>query len=338
MSDGKKYNIAVIAASSLLFTYLHYSTASEAHSLHDIYRELYYIPVFLGALVFGLRGAILSFLLVSVLYAPYIYLSWTGRPALEANKFLHLFLQGFLGSLTGFLVDRERAHREQRDKDRYLAGLGQVSTAIVHDLKNPLLTILGFARRMREGKGDPGVALQAIEDSALTMQKIVHSVLDFAKPIQLASREDDLRDTVVRACDSCKARAEEKGITLSLDVPAEPVIAKIDGFHLERALANLVNNSIDASKEGQDVSVRVMHEEDKLTIVVRDYGSGMDRETLENIFIPFYTKKTTGTGLGMSIAKKIIDAHQGKITINSLPGKGTEMKIELPYRLGRNSD
>jgi len=101
MSDGKKYYIAVIAASSLLFTYLHYSTTSEAHSLHDIYRELYYIPVFLGALVFGLRGAILSFLLGSVLYAPSIYLSWTERPALEANKFLHLFGHGMHGGHRG---------------------------------------------------------------------------------------------------------------------------------------------------------------------------------------------------------------------------------------------
>lgn len=70
--------------------------------------------------------------------------------------------------------------------------------------------------------------------------------------------------------------------------------------------------------------------EDKLTIMIRDYGSGMDRETIENIFVPFYTKKTTGTGLGMPIAQKIVEGHKGKIDISSKPGEGTEIMIEIP--------
>jgi signal transduction histidine kinase len=70
-----------------------------------------------------------------------------------------------------------------------------------------------------------------------------------------------------------------------------------------------------------------------VVLMVKDHGLGMDKETLENIFIPFYTKKSKGTGLGMSIARKIVDGHQGTIDIHSQPGEGTEVKIELPHKL-----
>jgi signal transduction histidine kinase len=91
---------------------------------------------------------------------------------------------------------------------------------------------------------------------------------------------------------------------------------------MERAIVNLVNNAIDASNKGQDISISIRTDKDRLIMVIRDYGVGMDQETLENIFIPFYTRKASGTGLGMSIAKKI--------TIKSKPRSGTEVMIDLP--------
>jgi signal transduction histidine kinase len=79
-----------------------------------------------------------------------------------------------------------------------------------------------------------------------------------------------------------------------------------------------------------DIDIESVREKDRILIRIKDRGKGMDRETLENIFIPFYTKKATGTGLGMSISKNIIEGHGGKIYIHSKQGLGTEVKIELP--------
>jgi signal transduction histidine kinase len=331
LSKPRKYSIIFIAFITLVITYLRYSTIPAIRELHDIFMEFYYIPVFLGALLFGLRGAILAFLFVLGALMPYMLLYWSGDFLSEADTFLHLALQGFFGLFAGFLIDRDKRRGKQMEKERYLAGLGQVATTIVHDLKNPLITILGYARRIKEGKGNTEGAVQAIMDAAGNMQKIVHDVLDFARPIRLALKEEDIRSVITNACDSCRTKSEQWGINISADLPAEPLKVTVDSFNLERALVNIINNAIEASARGQDVTVRTADEKNSLTIRIRDHGSGMDRETLDNIFIPFYTKKSWGTGLGMCISKKIIEEHQGRIGIESRQGKGTEVTISLPH-------
>jgi signal transduction histidine kinase len=239
---------------------------------------------------------------------------------------------GIFAFLAGFLVDRHRRLQKQFEKDRYLAGLGQAAAAIVHDLRSPLISILGFAKRVREGKGNISAATQVIEESAQSMQRIVDGVLDFARPIRLDIREEDIHGVVQRACDSCRIKAEERKVALSMELPSAPVHVEIDGFSLQRALVNLVNNAIEASADGRSVIVRTETEKNHVVIKVKDFGSGMDKETLENIFIPFYSKKASGTGLGMAIAKKVVEGHGGNIRINSQPGIGTEVMIKLPYQ------
>lgn len=327
----KKYSIAFIVGFVGFITYLHYSTITAIHALHGIYAEFYYIPILLAALVFGLKGAMLTYIFVITLYLPYIFITWAGMSLFLIEKLLHIILFAVAAFLPGLLVDRERRYRKQSEKDRYLAGLGQAAATIVHDLKNPLITIIGFSRRLREGKGEPQTAAQTITESAQGMQKIVLDVLDFAKPIKLSLKEEDVRAVIRRAIESCRTKADEQGVSLSVNLPAEPLNVVIDSFRIERALANLINNAIDASKEGQTVAINAVSEKDYLSIRIKDDGQGMDEETVENIFIPFYTKKQAGTGLGMAITKKIIEEHKGNILIESQEGIGTEVLIKLPY-------
>ena len=316
---------------TLVITYLHYSIFQE-QAPHVILEELYYIPLLLGALFFSLKGALITYLFVSAVYLPYLFGDWVGNTLDLIDRLLHLFFSGMFAFLAWFLIDRGRKYQRQLEKDRYLTGLGQVAATIVHDLKNPLISILGFAKRIREGKGDIGAAGQVIENSALNMQRIVDGVLDFAKPIRLELKKEDIHRVIQRACDSCKIKAEERDVILSADVPTDPVNIEIDSFNLQRAIINLINNAIEASPKGQHVIIRTETEKNHVAVKVKDFGSGMDRETLENIFVPFYSKKNTGTGLGMTIVKKIVDGHHGKIQVKSQPGLGTEVMIELPYR------
>jgi len=329
----EKILLFIIVASLLLISALHYATTGEARALHNIYLELYYIPIFLGALLFGLKGGLATFFSAFLLYLPYIFINWTGSVVPEINRFLHLLLQALFALGAGFLIDRDRRRRDQMEKDRYLAGVGQVATAIVHDLRNPLVTLLGFARRIQEGKGNQDSNIQAVIDSAHGMERIVNDVLDFARPIQLELRQEDLRQVVDRACDICKTKAEEGRVNVSRDLPPAPVTAVIDRFQMERAIANLLSNAIEASGRDQTVTISAKSSDNYVSLLIKDHGSGMDSETLQNIFIPFYTKKSKGTGLGMSIAKKIIDSHRGTINIHSNPGEGTEVKIEFPHNL-----
>ena len=105
-----------------------------------------------------------------------------------------------------------------------------------------------------------------------------------------------------------------------------------NSFQIKKALINLINNAFDASDKGRNVAIRVFSAKNYLVIKIKDNGSGIDRETLENVFVPFYSKKNDETGLGMSIAKKIIGAHQGNIVIDSQLAVGTEVTIRLPYK------
>ncbi len=330
----KNYVSIVIVIFVLAITYLHYSTLPKIDRFHDVYKEFYYIPIFLASLAFGLRGALLIYLSVFVFELPFVVGGWTGIFASEVSRLLHLGLQGLFAIFAGYLVERESRARERLEKERYLANIGQVATAIVHDLKNPIVTILGYSRRIKEGKGNPNEAMEIVMDSALTMQKIVQDVLDFAKPLQLTLKQEDVRKVVAGACRFCETKADGTEVTLLTKMPEKPVFAEIDGFHLERALINLISNAVEASGRGQNVNVILAEGKNMLGIVIADQGAGMDRETLKNIFVPFYTKKKEGTGLGMPIAKKVVEAHRGTIYIESTPGAGTEVRIELPYKAG----
>jgi signal transduction histidine kinase len=327
----KKHSAIIIIVLALVISYLHYSTLPHIHDLHNIFTELYYIPLMLGAVVFGLKGAIATFFFISLLYIPFIIVNWTDTFSFAANKFLHALFSGSFAFLAGTLIDREKRRRKQSEKEQYLAGLGRTAAAIVHDLKNPIIAIQGFTRRIQEKKGNIETSTKVVLDSANKMQKIASDVLDFAKPIKIRHKEEDMKSVIQEVCGFCKSRADNKEVALSLELPSEPVLFMIDKIRLERAIMNLINNAIDASRHGNTVKISAQHIRNLITIKIRDYGLGMDKEILENIFIPFYSKNNNGTGIGMAIAKKIIEGHQGKISVNSHPGSGTEVIVALPY-------
>ncbi len=329
MKKKRSIYIFIITSSVLFITYLHYSTIPKVHALHDIYRELYYIPLLIGAMAFGLRGALLTYLFITAVYAPYIIESWSGDLLFETKRLLYFLFSGIFSYLAGFLIDRDRKQRKQMEHDRYLAAIGQFAAGIVHDLKNPLISILGFAKRIQEGKGNVTSSIQTIIDSAQDMRKITLEVLDFAKPSHLAL-EEDMRNIIARSCDVCRTKAEEKSVILSTELPSTPIKGMFDSLHMERAISNLLSNAIDASGKDQDIRIRADLGKDSIIIKIKDNGSGMDKETLENIFTLFYTGKRTGTGLGLPIAKKIIDEHGGEIVIKSQLGTGTEVTIYMP--------
>jgi len=329
MEHRKRYIVAVIASMTLIITYLHYSTNTVIHSQHELYRELYYLPVLLGAVAFGLNGALATYLAVLALYLPYVLRNWTGDFAIETNRILHLILQGSISVIAGLLIDRDRRRRTELEKERYLAGIGRAATAILHDVKSPLVAIRGFAQRLKQGKGKIDVAADAIIGSAGYIESVAHDVLDFARPLDLNLRDEDLRTVIDRAYAVSKSVAEAAGVELTLDLPLHPIIGPLDSVRLERAIINLMNNAIEASKRDQIVSVSTVTGDSRSAITIRDSGPGMDAETLENLFVPFFTKKNRGTGIGMTIAKRIIEGHNGSLTIKSRPGFGTEISVQL---------
>jgi len=331
MINKKGLYMVALLASTVIVSYLHHSIFRQA-SPDIILKELYYIPLLLGALFFGLKGALLVYLFTSASYLPYLFGGWPMSLWTLMDRVSHLLFTGLFAVLAGFLVERERKRLRQSEIERSLVGIGRVAANIVHDLKNPLITILGFTRRLRERKGDADEAVRIIEESAFTMQRIVHEVLDYAKPIRIQLKDEDISALVKSSHEACRTKAEERGVSLLIETPTDPLMIPLDRVAMQRALVNVITNAIEASGKGKDVLVSAEVGKKSLRIRINDHGSGMDKETIENVFTPFFTKKSGGTGLGMAIVKKVIDEHGGTIHIASNPGQGTEVLIELPFK------
>jgi len=240
------------------------------------------------------------------------------------------FPPGFLVVLAGSLVERKNRCRKRIETKHSLPTVEQIAASIVHDLKNPLIVILGFTKRIRERKGNVENAAQAIIEAAEDMQKIVNEVLDFSKPIRLNMLEEDIRNVIQRSVVTCETQAKERGVKISLHMPAQAVKSIIDRSKIQRALINLISNAIEASSIDNPVEISLTRNEQFITITITDYGSGMDKKTLNNIFTPFYTKKRRGTGFGIPLSEKIIEGHNGRIIIDSTAGQGTKIAIILP--------
>jgi signal transduction histidine kinase len=161
------------------------------------------------------------------------------------------------------------------------------------------------------------------------MQRIVNEVLDFAKPMQLDLRESDLGDTIRHAAEACRAKAGQRGISLTVTLPPETVTVEMDSFHIERALVNLIDNAVEASHPGGQVTISAAASKNGLIMTIKDHGSGMSRETLSHLFEPFYTTKSGGTGLGIPISRKIFEEHGATLAITSKEGLGTEAMVRL---------
>lgn len=324
-------HIAVIIVVTALILFLNLLTLHwVAH--HRALHELFYIPLLFGVLRFGYKGALATYLFVSTAYVSFIVGVSATTVSQEADPMLHLGVSGVVTLFAALLVTRREKRHLQAEHERYFSGIGQAATIIVHDLKNPLISILGFARRIQEGKGDTALAALTITKAAQDMQRIVNEVLEFARPLNLNPTEGDIRQSIQRACETCRTKAEESGVKLAVNLPQEPLISRVDCFQLERAMVNLLDNSVDASSRGGEVAVTAVAGMNKLTIAIKDSGVGMDKETLDNLFTLTYTTKNEGTGFGVPISKKIIEAHGGTIGISSQKNCGTEVLIILPLR------
>jgi nitrogen fixation/metabolism regulation signal transduction histidine kinase len=206
-----------------------------------------------------------------------------------------------------------------------LASLGEMSAGIAHEFKNSLATISGYAQMLvQEAASDTGREFAgkiALETESLS--RIVTEFLEFARPHGMARQTVNL-NAILEDC------AQETGVDLQLP-PAPVMDVTGDAVLLRQAISNLLRNSAEASRNGSPVkvSVRGSVEADKLQVSLTDNGRGIAAEDLSRIFIPFFTTKATGTGLGLALVHRIISEHGGAIAVTS-DSQGTTFTLTLP--------
>ncbi|HEX4348592.1 MAG TPA: ATP-binding protein [Vicinamibacterales bacterium] len=223
---------------------------------------------------------------------------------------------------------------EMSQKER-LSSLGRLSTVIAHEVRNPLMIIKAALHTLRQAgvtHEEVREAASDIDEEIARLNRIVNEVLDFARPIQFDLAPADLNG-VCR--ESAAAAQVTPGAQVGLDLDDSSPVVTTDAERLRSALVNLIVNARHAmeSTAGDSrvlLSTRVT--DGTVSIVVADRGTGITDIDLGRVFDPYFTTRRGGTGLGLPIAKNIIEGLGGAITVSSVAGRGTEMRIELPFR------
>ena len=226
-------------------------------------------------------------------------------------------------------VNQQLAHSEK------VATLGRVAAQVAHEVRNPLAGLLLYSEHLKgkiDGKLPNGDAqlIDKIIDTINNLTATTEQILNFARPITLAPRRVDLNEVARDAIQLLSTEISAHSIETTLELDSSPVAGMLDEPSIRATTLNLVLNAIQAMPTGGHLTIFTSRNGDKLLMVIRDTGSGMTPDQIKKIFEPFSTTKSRGLGLGMPYAQKIIQQHGGQIVVESQPGQGTEVKIELP--------
>ena len=230
-----------------------------------------------------------------------------------------------------------RFQRDAAQKER-LSSLGRLSTVIAHEIRNPLMIIKASLATLRGDHVKPSELREAVVDidgEIARLNRIVTEVLDFAKPIRFDMAEAGLNDICRESAAAAWAGDPDPRVRLDLDDAIPGVVT--DAERLRTALVNILANArhaVQASPRIDPVVLRTRRDNGHVTVTIQDRGVGITPEDMSRIFDPYFTTRRAGTGLGLPIAKNIIEGLGGALSISSEPGEGTEISIDLPLAPG----
>ena len=275
-----------------------------------------------------------------------IVLGWLGaREAEHAEGFTKDEIQRICRTMgrAAVVLENLKGFEALKEQTR-LAALGTMAAGLAHEIRNPLAGIKGAAQYLQdiEDPSDSEEFLQVITTEVDRLNEVVKSFLDYARPFELDRENTDINTLVgqVLALVNAEPASSEMEIEESLAPDLPP--CSVDSGKLAQVLLNLLHNAIHATDSAGKVRVKTQRSalrgqrnrgSSAIEISIRDNGSGISREDLEKLFIPFFTTKSRGTGLGLAICQRIIQAHDGELEVDSTPSKGSRFTVRLPLEL-----
>src|SRR3989441_6242314 len=230
-------------------------------------------------------------------------------------------------------------HELERLRSGALAALGRMATQVAHELKNPLAGLRLYARHL-EQRLDKGRDVESadlarkVTSTVDHLTAVVSEITAFGRPPELHRAPTSLGALIDECITLAQARcpSEQVEIVRTYD-PTAPSQAMLDARELRKAFLNLVLNGLESLAPGGRLTVTTAWAADAktLTVTIEDTGGGMSDETLSRIFDLFFTTKPQGTGLGMAIARSVIDLHGGELAVHSVLGQGTRVSARLPF-------
>jgi len=229
----------------------------------------------------------------------------------------------------------ERLHRTQMSRAEHLATLGELATGLAHEIRNPLAGIAGVIEIVGRDLPTTSPARAVVKDvcqEIARINQIVTDLLQTARPHPPRVRKSDLNTTVEHAVMLGRQQALAKSIEIALH--KDPTLPEVehDSDQIHQVMLNLLLNALQAIEKNGQITVTLSSKDSTAVVEVTDNGRGIRQQDLPNIFRPFFTTKGEGTGLGLSLARRIVEEHHGRIDVTSSVGKGATFAVVLPLQ------
>lgn len=326
---------------------LHYFTNLAFLTAHVIFQRLYYLPIIFAAFVYGFKGGLVTALVATLFYAPHVFSQWHDAKFYFQNQIGEMVMFNVVGIITGLFSDRlkrqveqtEKAYKqlesafEKAEKSARMAAIGQLSAAMAHEIRNPLAGIKGafeiIAKKI--SKDDKEYQFVDVSQKEINrLEKLTTDFLSFAKPKPPKKLKITIDSALRSVVDLCREKVIKNNIELKLDISENNPTVNIDVDQIKQVFLNIILNSIEAIGNDGILTISAFVRKNCLIIRFSDTGRGMDSDTINKIYEPFFTTKTSGTGLGLSVSYQIIKQHDGNILVESKLGEGSIFDVELP--------
>jgi signal transduction histidine kinase len=263
----------------------------------------------------------------------------TGRHVEISLDFIHddraVSPQETLGALlTLHDVESVREIENDLELSRRLAAIGRLTAGVGHEVKNPINAIVVHLELMRTKLGDADHRamrhLEIIESEIQRLDRVVQTLVDFSRPVELQLKEQDMRRIVSGVLMLASAELETRDIQVQSDLPDRPVLAKVDADLLKQALLNVVLNGAQAMSEGGKLRVSLAEDGRVAMLSIHDQGAGIPPDVRDKIFYLYFTTKKDGSGIGLAMTYRIVELHNGSIEVESDATHGTTFILRFP--------
>lgn len=236
--------------------------------------------------------------------------------------------------LTFIHVSRDMTERNRMEellrRSEKLTTVGQLAAGVAHEIRNPLTTLRGFLQLQQEKKLLVPLHIDLMLSELERINLIVSEFLILAKPQAVHFQQKDIRLILNDVISLLDSQAHLCGIEFACKFSTEAITVHCEENQLKQVFINLVKNAIEAMPQGGLITLELSYVQYSVIIVISDEGEGIPEEMLPKLGEPFFTNKETGTGLGLMISQRIIEAHRGSLEIQSKVGSGTVVTIKLP--------
>lgn len=247
-----------------------------------------------------------------------------------AKPFNYAELSARVKSLLSVKSAREKLVQEEKSD-----ALDHMMEGVVHELRNPLTSIGGFARRLLDSleTGDPNRKyVEIITAEVSRLEKMVKHLVELKTAALSYKEPEDINVLITEVLDGFRKWCEAEGVELKVDLMENLPCLPLDRENMKLALSHMVENSIEAmqGRSPKLLTIASSLEGGRIEVAIRDTGKGVPKDKVKYLFDPFFTSKTSGPGLGLTLALRIIQEHRGTISVESEAGKGTVFTVRLP--------